>query len=182
MVRWEIRFAGFGGQGVISAGYLLARAVSIQGGMNALMTQSYGPEARGGECRADVIISDEPIDYPKVVDLDYLIAMSGDAFQGYCNSVRPEGVIFYVEGLVSPPCDYSGPRTICVPALRVADELGSRLTVNMVMLGALVEYSGLVDLGQLGEVVRERFPRHAAVNLKALEKGREVIMNLRVAV
>lgn len=182
MVRWEIRFAGFGGQGVISAGYLLASSASIRGGMNALMTQSYGPEARGGECRADVIISDEPIGYPKVVALDYLIAMSGDAFQGYCNSVRPEGVIFYVGGLVSPPCDYSGPRTICVPALRVADELGSRLTLNMVMLGALVEYSGLIDPGQLGEVVRERFPRHAAVNLKALEKGREAVMNLRVAV
>ena len=87
-----------------------------------------------------------------------------------------------MEGLVSPPCDYVGPRTICVPALRVADELGSHLTVNMVMLGALIEYSGLVEPGQLGEVVRERFPRHAAVNLKALEKGREAVMNLRIAV
>ena len=182
MDRWEIRFAGFGGQGVISAGYLLASSASIRGGMNALMTQSYGPEARGGECRADVIISDEPIDYPKIVDLDYLIAMSGDAFQGYSNSVRPEGAIFYVEGLVSPPCDYVGPRTLCVPALNVADELGSRLTVNMVMLGALVEYSGLVDSGQLGEIVRERFPGHAAVNLKALEKGREAFINVRVAI
>jgi Pyruvate/2-oxoacid:ferredoxin oxidoreductase gamma subunit len=108
--------------------------------------------------------------------------MSVDAFQGYCNSVRPEGVIFYVEGLVSLSCDYSGPRTICVPALRVADELGSRLIVNMVTLGVLLLYSGLVDLCQLGEVVRERFPRHAAVNLKALKKGREAVMNLRIAV
>lgn len=175
MSRYELRVAGFGGQGVITAGYVLANAASIHEGKHALMTQSYGPEARGGACRADVIISDAPIDYPKVSELDCLVALSVDAYSMFGDEVREGGVVIYDDGLVSIPEDrrkrgvgYHG-----VPAASIAKELGSPLSANMVVLGSTLEVTGVVGPESLREAIKTRFPRYVDVNLEAFERGRE---------
>jgi len=177
MSRHELRIAGFGGQGVITAGYVLANAASIHEGKHALMTQSYGPEARGGACKADIIISDEPIDYPKTSSLDYLVALSVDAYTMFNEEVREGGAIIYDGGFVSIP-DAHRKRGVSfhgVPAAEVAEELGSPLSANMVMLGSLLRVTGVVGPDAVREAIRERFPRRAAVNLEALERGRELV-------
>jgi 2-oxoglutarate ferredoxin oxidoreductase subunit gamma len=177
MSRHELRIAGFGGQGVITAGYVLANAASIHEGKHALMTQSYGPEARGGACKADIIISDGPIDYPKTSSLDCLVALSVDAYAMFNEEVREGGAIIYDGGLVSIPEAHRkrGVSFYGVPAAEVAAELGSPLSANMVMLGSLLGVTGVVGLEAVREAIRERFPRRAAVNLEALERGRGLV-------
>jgi 2-oxoglutarate ferredoxin oxidoreductase subunit gamma len=174
--RSEVRVAGFGGQGVITTGYVLANAASIYDGANALMTQSYGPEARGGACRADVIISDEIIDYPKISGLDCLVALSADAYYKFKGDVREGGVVVYEESLISiPEADKEGEASFHgIPAVDEARVLGNPLSANMVILGATLEITGAVGFESVREAVRERFPKYAEVNVKALERGREL--------
>jgi 2-oxoglutarate ferredoxin oxidoreductase subunit gamma len=177
MSRHELRIAGFGGQGVITAGYVLASAASIHEGKHALMTQSYGPEARGGACKADVIISDVPIDYPKTSRVDCFVALSVDAYAMFNGEVREGGAIIYDDSLVSIPEPHRIRRVSFygVSAAEVAAELGSSLSANMVILGSLVGVTGVVGLDAVREAIRERFPRRAAVNLEALERGRDLV-------
>ncbi len=172
-MRRETRIAGFGGQGVITAGYVLANAAAIHDGQYALMTQSYGPEARGGSCKSDVITSDEPIDYPKVTRPGFLVAMSIDAFTTYADSVKEGGVIVYEDSLVAipeksmdPDKSYHG-----IPAVATANELGNRLAANMVMLGAVQALTGIVKPESLAASITDRFPRRKELNIQALQRG-----------
>ena len=91
--RNSIRLAGFGGQGVITMGYVLANAASIHDKLHALMTQSYGPEARGGSCRSDVSISVNPIDYPKSDKVDTLVTLSNDSYNSFVSAVKEGGTV-----------------------------------------------------------------------------------------
>ncbi len=179
MTRRETRIAGFGGQGVITAGYVLANAAAIHDGQYALMTQSYGPEARGGSCKSDIITSDEPIDYPKITRPDCLVAMSIDAFTTYAGSVSEGGVIIYEDSLVAipeksmdPDKSYHG-----IPAMATANELGNRLAANMVMLGAVQALTGIVKAEALAASIEDRFPRRKELNLQALQRGIELGMS-----
>ena len=179
--RMEIRFAGFGGQGVITAGYVLANAAFIYDGLHAVMTQSYGPEARGGACKADIIVSPDAIDYPKTSNVDYLVALSLDAYVTFRDQVRPGGVVIYEEDLVDIPEGerLPGVRYYPVPALEAARELGAPLAANMVMLGVVQAVSGAVSLDALKEAVVERFPRFRDVNLRAVDRGVELAESRR---
>jgi 2-oxoglutarate ferredoxin oxidoreductase subunit gamma len=176
----EIRVAGYGGQGVITAGYVLANAGTVYDGLHGLMTQSYGPEARGGSCRADVILSGEPIDYPKVSYADFLVALSLDAYDSFKDSVRPGGAIIYEESMVDVGLGERVPGVMYypVPSLEAARELGNPLAANMVMLGAVQALTGAVSLGSLKEAVRDRFPRFSDVNLRAIDLGVELAEKL----
>jgi 2-oxoglutarate ferredoxin oxidoreductase subunit gamma len=178
--RLEIRVAGYGGQGVITAGYVLADAAAIYGGLYGLMTQSYGPEARGGACKADIIVSGTPIDYPKVSSVDYLVALSLDAYATFKDSVRVGGALIYEESLVDVPEGdrVPGVRYYPVPALEVARGMGNPLVANMVMLGAVQVLTGAVSLEALKEAVGDRFPRFREVNLEAVDRGVELAMRL----
>ena len=176
MTRRETRIAGFGGQGVITAGYVLANAAAIHGGRYALMSQSYGPEARGGSCKSDVITSDTPIDYPKVTTPDCLVAMSIDAFATYGDSISEGGVVIYEDSLVAipekgmdPDKSYHG-----IPAVATANELGNKLAANMVMLGAVQSLTGIVKPEALAASIEDRFPRRKTLNLQALQRGIEL--------
>lgn len=169
--RYSVRVAGFGGQGVITFGYVLARAASLHYGSNALMTQSYGPAARGGSCRADVILSEAPIDYPKTGSVDALVAMSFDSFSSFSESVKEGGVIIYETDLVEinekkEEVSYYG-----IPAIKTAKKLGNSLAANMVMLGAVQAITGQVTLDALKLSINDRFPRFVDINIKALEEG-----------
>ncbi len=176
MGRYEVRIAGFGGQGVITSGYVLANAASIHDGKYSVMTPSYGPEARGGACKSDVVVSEAPIDFPKVTEPDCLVAMSLDAYQTFGKDVKEGGVIIYDEDLV--PLSGSeaavGVSYVGIPGARVAGKLGNSLVANMVMLGALVGLTGIVSLESVRGSVRERFSRFVDLNLNALERGVEL--------
>jgi len=172
-VRTEVRVAGFGGQGVITFGYVLAQAASIHDGNFALMTQSYGPEARGGACRSDVIISDISIDYPKLSEISCFIAMSIDAYNQFSKAVRPGAKVILEEYLVKVPENQllEGVTYYRIPAVREAEALGNRLAANMVMLGTTQAVTETVSTESLEEAIKQRFPRFTDINIEALHRG-----------
>jgi 2-oxoglutarate ferredoxin oxidoreductase subunit gamma len=168
--RCEIRLAGFGGQGIILAGYLLGKAAALYDGREAVLTQAYGPEARGGACNADVVISDEPIGYPEVSRPDVLALMSQEASDLFVPTARSDGLFLLDEGLVQP-MDHAG---VCsVPATALADKLGRRIVANMVMLGFLsAATNNLVTLAALEQAIRTSVRPHTLdLNLQALRVG-----------
>ncbi|MDD3472463.1 MAG: 2-oxoacid:acceptor oxidoreductase family protein, partial [Syntrophaceae bacterium] len=117
--KYEVRLAGFGGQGIILAGHILGKAASLFEKKNAVFTQSYGPEARGGSCSADVVISDETIHYPKVIEPDVLVLMSQGALGTYGNSIKDGGILILDEDLVSLMEEPSGLTVYRAPATRI---------------------------------------------------------------
>jgi 2-oxoglutarate ferredoxin oxidoreductase subunit gamma len=166
-----VRFAGYGGQGLLTAGMILSEAAGIYNGKYVVQTQAYGAEARGGASRSDVIISDTEIVYPKPKQLDVLVAMNREAIDKYRNSVRPGGRLIadstYVKGLRVTEADL-------VPFTDIARELGNELVANVVALGALVELTGLVSDDAMRKAVEGRVPAaYRELNLKALNKGFE---------
>jgi len=175
-VKAEIRVAGFGGQGVITFGYVLAQAASIHDEKYALMTQSYGPEARGGACRSDVIISEVSIDYPKLSKLNCFIAMSIDAYNQFHKAVKPGAVVILEEDLVHVPEEelLEGVTYYRIPSVREAEKLGNRLAANMVMLGAAQAVTEAVSPESLIEAIKQRFPKYTELNIKALRRGIEL--------
>ncbi|MBN1813666.1 MAG: 2-oxoacid:acceptor oxidoreductase family protein [Anaerolineae bacterium] len=167
--RREIRLAGTGGQGVILAGVLLAEA-AVRDGLNAVQTQSYGPEARGGASRSEVIISDEEIDYPKVIEADIMLCWSQEACDRYSGRLRKHGLLIVDEDFVRRT-----PTTLAarVPMTKLAEqEAGERLAANVVGLGVLAGLTEVVSRESLEEAIRARAPKGTAeMNLKALAAG-----------
>ncbi len=169
--RYSVRVAGFGGQGVVTMGYVLANAASLHHNLNALMVQSYGPAARGGSCRAGVILSETPIDYPILDSVDVLVALSTDGFSSYGESVRDGGVVIYDSGLVDVGEKRRGVSYYGVSGLETAKRLGTPVVANMVMLGALQGITNKVPMDALKHSVKDRFPRFADININALQEG-----------
>lgn len=169
-MRQEVRLAGFGGQGIILAGYILGKAAALYDGKNAIFTQSYGPEARGGACAAEVIISDEPIDYPMVSRPELLMLMSQEAFTKY-GSAAAEGAQLIVDtDLVESASRKDWLRHI--PATRLAEELGNKMVANVIMLGFFCAITGVVSREALEESVRTTVrPALVELNLSALQTG-----------
>ena len=169
--RVEVRLAGEGGQGLILAGVILAEAAAVYEGLNATQTQSYGPEARGGASKSEVVISDEEIDYPKVIEADYLLAMSQEACDRYVGNLKKDGLLVVDAGHVKRlPLDRSA---IQAPITQLAEEVtGQRITANVVALGVLVGLTGVTSRAALEAAVRARVPRGMVEpNLKALAAG-----------
>jgi len=173
-MRKEVRFAGFGGQGIIRAGLMLAMASSIYAGKNAVQTQSYGPESRGGSCKSEVVISDEEIDYPKVDDPDVLVVMSQEAFNTYAKTVKPNGTLIFDPNMV-PRHEFKGnARVFMVPSTKIAEELGKTIVANVVMLGALVAITDLTSAEAFKNSLLSNIPKGTEkLNLTAFEKGYE---------
>lgn len=167
--RVEIRLAGEGGQGVILAGIILAEAATLDG-LYVVQAQSYGPEARGGASKADVILSTQEIDYPEVLQADVLLAFNQGAFRQFSADVREDGLILVDEDYVE-----AGNRRnlVRLPLTRLAFELtGRTIAANMVALGVLAGLTSIVSRAALEEAVRKRAPRGSEeVNRKALEAG-----------
>ena len=171
MSRYEVRIAGFGGQGVVTAGYVLGQSACLFDGKNATMTQSYGPEARGGACRSEVVISDEKIDFPKIIKPDLLVAMSQEAYLLYHDDVKKGGTIILDSDLVSPTKENSDIKYYMTPATRSAEELGNKIVANVVILGSLVSLTKVVSEEAMKRAVETRWPRFTELNLKAFETG-----------
>jgi 2-oxoglutarate ferredoxin oxidoreductase subunit gamma len=175
-VRQELRIAGFGGQGVVLCGVVLGTAASVFGGKHASQTQSYGPEARGGACQAEVVIADGPVDYPMALELSTLVAMSQEALDRYAKDLKPGGTLIVDADLVQRLPEGGGFEVHRIPATVVADrELGRRIVANMVMLGAVVGITGAVTLGDLEQAVTMMAPKGTAdLNLRAVRRGLEL--------
>lgn len=169
-VRQEIRLAGSGGQGIIMAAIVLAEAAGVHEGKQVSQTQSYGPEARGGTCKAEVVISDAPIDYPKVAKPDFLLAMNQASVNSYFGDLKPTGLLIVDSTLVSK---VPTAKTVSIPFTKIArEELGTDLVANMVALGALGWLSKRVSIESLEEALLSRVPPGTEeLNLKALRAG-----------
>jgi len=173
-MRKEIRLAGFGGQGLILAGIVLAKAAVMYAGLEAVQRQSYGTEARGGASRAETIISDEPIDFPEVISgrNDILIAMGGAALTKYLKDVRPGGMVLYDPDLI--PNVPEGVDAVFYPirAATIAEGVGRRIVANMVMVGALTELTGLLPIDAVKQSVTSNVKKGTEeLNLKAVDAG-----------
>ncbi len=168
--RFEVRLAGEGGQGMILAGVILAEAAAIHDGLNAVQTQSYGPEARGGASRSEVIIAGGEIDFPKVMAADLLLCMSQEACDRFYSQVKEEGCIVVDSASVSRIPSH---RAIAVPISQIAEEVtGRRITASMVALGLVSGLTGVVTLDALQKAVANRVPAGTEeMNLKALAAG-----------
>lgn len=171
MTTTEVRLSGFGGQGLITAGIILAEA-AILDGKNAVQSQSYGPEARGGASKAEIIISDGDIDYPKVGEADVFLAMSQAACDKYAKALRPSGVLIVDTDHVKNVPVFPG-RTYSVPITQIAvRETGKELVANIVALGVLVGLTGLVSREALETAVLDRVPpKTKDLNKQALAAG-----------
>lgn len=166
----QIRFGGVGGQGMVLAGRLLGEAAALFDGKEAVCTQTYGPEARGGASRADVIISDRPVDYPFVTEADVLAVLFHEAYTRFRPRLRPGGLLIFDTGLVRP---HEDDENVCgLPATKIAESLGSRLVTNIVVLGYLVGKTGVVSRDALEEAIRATVKkRFVDLDLKALDAG-----------
>lgn len=167
-MRQEIRLAGYGGQGIVLAGQLLGKAVTLYDGMEAVLTQSYGPEARGGASSADLVVSDAPIDYPLVTHPDLLVAMFQEAYERYRPDMAEGGLLIIDSSLVKP-WPREGPLR-SIPATRLAEELGRKLVANVVMLGFFTAVSEVVSREGVENALRSS-RRLVELNLQALARG-----------
>lgn len=172
MAKTELRVAGFGGQGVILCAMIIGKAASIHAGRHATLIQSFGPEARGSACSAQVTIADQSVDYPYVKLADILVVMSPDAFKVFGPQVKPGGLILYESDLVNVGEPVNGIRTAGVPAGRFAEELGRRMIMNIVMAGFFTRVADVLPREAMEKAVRDSVPKGTEdVNLMAFAKG-----------
>ena len=175
----EIRIAGFGGQGVILAASVIGKAKALFQNGFATMTQSFGPEARGGSSSAQVILSSEPILYPYVTQPDVLIVMSQEAYTRFAPQLKSGGILITEHELVRVDRIPAGVRAFGVPATRLAEELGRKVVLNIVMVGFFGAVTGLVEREALRQAVADSVPpAMQKLNLAAFDKGFEFGRNL----
>ncbi|MBN2599617.1 MAG: 2-oxoacid:acceptor oxidoreductase family protein [Candidatus Thermoplasmatota archaeon] len=175
-MKKELRICGFGGQGVILAGFILGKAAAVFMDYNAVQSQSYGPEARGGAARSEVIISDEKIGYPRPTSVDLLVAMSQESFDTYRNDIRKDTLIILDPELVIKH-DIGRP-IYKVHAQQIAQELGNKVVTNIVMVGATTSIFGLLEPEAVKKAVIDSVPsRFKELNVKAFEQGLEAGKN-----
>jgi 2-oxoglutarate ferredoxin oxidoreductase subunit gamma len=170
MARYEIRLSGSGGQGLIFAGVILAEAAGIHDGKYVCQTQSYGPEARGGASKTEIVISDVEIDYPKAIKPDLLLAMNQKSCDTYFFDLKPTGMLIVDSTFVK---QLPTSRAISIPFTQISREkLGKGISANIIALGALVTLSGAVSLGSLEAAVMSRVPTGTEeLNKTALDLG-----------
>lgn len=178
--RCEFRLSGSGGQGLILAGKILAEAAAIYDNKNATQSQSYGPEARGGSSRSEVIISDVEIDYPKVEDIDLLLAFTQEACDKYCKDVKETGIVLVDSGYVTnvPKGNF---KVYSLPITEIAErDAGRVLFSNIVALGMITELTGAVSKEAVESAILSRVPKGTEeLNLKAFRAGIDAAQKLK---
>ncbi len=170
--RYELRFSGAGGQGLILAGVIMAEAAAIYDGKQAVQSQSYGPEARGGASKSEVIISEGPVDYPKATVVDALLALTQEACDKYSHDLKEGGVLLVDSDLVKrlPAGKF---KTVSFPIINTAkNEVGREIVANIVALGAMVALTGVVTKESAEKAVLSRVPEaFIELNKKAFQTG-----------
>ncbi len=170
-MKFEARITGLGGQGAITAGHVFGTAAALHEGKEVVVTEGYSPYVTGGWSRADVVISDEPIDYPLVSKLDALVTMYQEGLDINLKMVKPSGIIIAEQRLVDLSRVVGDKRVFAIPAASVAESLGKKVLMNIIMLGSMVALASPHTLEPLKKAVTERFPKAAELNVKALEAG-----------
>ena len=168
----EIRISGFGGQGVMLSAVVIGKAACIFEKGFSTMTQAFGPEARGGACSAQVILSNEPILYPYVTRPDILVTMSQEAYTLFAPQLKDDGILIVEQELVRIDKLPAGVRVYSLPATRLAEELGKRMVMNIVMVGFFGAVTNLLNPDALRQAVADSVPESFRdLNLKAFDKG-----------
>ena len=161
-----------GGQGIIMAAVMIGRAASIFGGKYVTLTQSYGPESRGGACKAEVIVSDERVDYPKVRQPSLVAIMSEEAYRKNISDLSDETTVIIDPDLVQEDQSRTLARLFRVPATRIAESHGKRIASNMVMVGAIVALTRVVEVGAVEKAIAKYTPRGTEkLNVDAFRSG-----------
>jgi 2-oxoglutarate ferredoxin oxidoreductase subunit gamma len=173
MVRYpqHISLCGFGGQGIVLSAVILGTAAVTKANLHAVQTQSYGSEARGGQCQAELIIDDKPINSPVAEHKNLLVALFQDAYNKYIPTLKDDGVLIYDVGLVTK-LTRDIKQSFAIPATQIAVDLGNRMVANMVVLGFVSECCGILKKEDLEAVVVDNVPsRFADLNIRAVEAG-----------
>lgn len=179
MPRYEIRLAGLGGQGIVLAGVVLGTAAAIFDQKRATQTQSYGPEARGGACKSEVVISDDEIDYPKVEQPDLIGVMSQEAFDKYLGDLKPGGIVIYDPDMILSLKEIKNARMYAVPTVRMAEKIGRRIVANMVMIGSVTAASKMIDPKAVEKAILRFVPKGTEkLNLSAFNAGYDYTLKL----
>lgn len=175
-MRYEIRLSGAGGQGLILVGKIMAEAAAIYDDMNATQSQSYGPEARGGASRSEVIISDGDIDYPKAINIDLLLAMTQEAADKYSLDVKKDGIII-VDTMYVKSAPKGNFKVFSYPITDIAeDKVGKKITANLVALGIIEKHAGIISEEAIIQAIRTRVPKGTEdLNIKAFRLGQEQV-------
>jgi len=175
-MRKEILIAGSGGQGVISTSVILAKAFGLFSGFEVAQTQSYGPEARGGACKAGVVFSDEEIDFMKVTKPDIFIVFNEAAFHKYQDSLTEDTVIFADTTYVKEETLKQYKNVYRVNATSIAEKDLRPFVANIVMLGAITKVDEVLDIEAIKKSIEDTFQeKHLPINFKALEIGQELL-------
>lgn len=177
MTRSDIKLGGFGGQGIILSGYILGKAATLFAGKEAVLTQSYGPEARGGACSADVVISDGEVDYPYLRNINVLVVMSQEAYGTYTKHLKEGRMLLIDEDLVEldkkQVADMKW-KVFSIPATRFAEELGKKIVANIVMLGFFTAVTDVVSYDAMKNAILSSVPKGTEkLNESAFNKGYE---------
>ncbi|MDA3814059.1 MAG: 2-oxoacid:acceptor oxidoreductase family protein [Candidatus Cloacimonetes bacterium] len=176
MQELRVKISGFGGQGIILSSYIVGKAAAIFDGKNSSMTQAYGPEARGGACSSQVVISDEEIDYPLVDVANVLIAMSQEAYDKFLPILKKKGILLYDTDLVKEVQIHNEIVAKAIPATRLAEEMGKKIVANIVMLGFATAQTKISSYDAMKSSIKESVPaRFIELNMKAFQIGYDYI-------
>ena len=172
MTRIEIRLGGLGGQGIITSAVIIGEAATIYDGKEAVQTASYGPESRGSACKAEIIISDIPVDYPLVLTPHVMVALSNDAFHQYKDDLSDESIVIIDSDVVKAGKIKPGIKLYPIPAAATAHTvLKNPLVTNVVMLGAFTAISKAVTPEAMKKAIARAFPKYQELNLRAFAEG-----------
>jgi 2-oxoglutarate ferredoxin oxidoreductase subunit gamma len=171
----EIQVSGFGGQGVVMSASIIGRVATVEQGRNAIMVQNYGPESRGGASLAGIIIDDGEIGMPRVTNPDVIVALSTAAYNKYARERPDHTILIAEEDFVTLDTEAERGRTVLtVPATRIADELGRRIVMNIVMLGFLWGVTQVQPVDLMKRVIAASVPSHTEqLNMQAFDAGIE---------
>jgi len=168
----EIRIAGFGGQGIIKAGYIIGKAASIFDDKHSTLIQSFGPEARGSSCSAQVLISESQILFPYIVQPDIGIMLSHDAYSTFNKEVAKGGTLLVEEDLVQPKSKPDKVNYYAIPATKLAEEMGRKIVMNIIIVGFFASITKVVSEESARKAVESSVPDGTQeMNLKAFETG-----------
>lgn len=172
MSRKEIKIGGFGGQGIILTGYVIGKAASIFDEKHATLMQNFGPEARGGAASAQVVVSDERVLYPYVTRPNILITLSQEAYERFIPELERDGILLFEEDLVKLHELPGSVKRFGVPATRLAEKLGRKIVLNMVMLGFFTALTDVVSTEAMKKGIRDSVPRGTEeLNTRAFDQG-----------
>jgi len=174
-MRKEIMFAGFGGQGVVTAGYITGQAAAIYDDKESTLTRVYGPEARGSACYSGVVVDEEEIDYPYLLSPEIMVVMSQEAYEKFLSQLLDGEVLIIDSSIVKTDERAEKYKLYRVPATQIAEEMGARVVANVVILGFVGRIWDGVSVKGLQESVKATVPkRHLDLNLRAFQKGIEL--------